>query len=135
LEKHIQIHHKTEYADYEKQKDEAISLKKKAGKSSCKNVTITSFINTNILMDWCVELATANGRPLALFDDSPMKKILNAAAKITNSSVIPNSQNVREEIIKAAKGKRIEIKKMIQNSIVHLSLDMATCLGRSFIGI
>jgi hAT family C-terminal dimerisation region len=83
----------------------------------------------------CVELVTANGCPLSLFDAPAMKRILKRGEVKGAKSKQPNSKNVREEVLITSKKQESDLKNLLKNQLISLKIDFATCQGRSFLGV
>lgn len=89
----------------------------------------------SVLMSCCVDLVTEFGRPFGLFSDKPMVKILHMAQQSSNCpKETLNESNVRAAVVASAVSQRSYVKSQLKGKFVNISLDMATCMHRSFVG-
>lgn len=105
------------------------------GHSSAKQTKITKFIQHSRTMKDAVELAVNNGVSFSLFDSSAMRSLTSRAGGGEDSEKIVSSENVKSAITEMAKEKREEMKRLIQDKVINITADFATCQRRSFFGM
>lgn len=136
LEKHLETRHKEQFKEYNEQKES--TKKRKVEDTTVNNCSkqqkITDFQAESMIMNLCVDLVTINGRPFTLFSDDSMKKIIKLSKEAAKDKTEINPENVKKAVKKRASTKRDQLIKLFKGRLVNLSIDMATCGGRSFFG-
>ena len=83
----------------------------------------------------CLELVTINDRPLKLMNDSGFKKILNPLLEDMRANFTVKAENILEKIGEKTNDVRYRIKLAVEGELVSLKADVATCRGRSILGV
>lgn len=81
-----------------------------------------------------VNICTVNGRPLDLFEDPSIQKLLNPIAKCLKCEAI-NAENMKVVVKLKAAALREELKKEMKDRYVCAKLDVATRGCTSFLGV
>lgn len=135
LERHLKSKHKTEYENFRKKNIDSASTSKQAKLETygiSNNVKVK--LSQNELIDACVDLVTVNGRPLTIFSDSGMQKILHPMFEALDSSFI-TKHNINKHIEERALKIKNNIKDNLRNRLLCLKIDCVTRLNRSIMGI
>lgn len=86
-----------------------------------------------IIRQHLVELVTTCGRPLAILNDPPMRKILRLATNLENNHF--TIENLKKDIAAAEQDLKQTIIAETRGKLVSLALDIVTKYGRSFLGV
>ncbi|KAF0721881.1 zinc finger BED domain-containing protein RICESLEEPER 1-like isoform X1 [Aphis craccivora] len=92
-------------------------------------------MDKEVLLKACAELVTVNGRPLTIFKDCGMQKILKPITQVIGDNFTINPQNIRIHIMDEAEKIINTIKKDTNNRLVSLKMDCVSRLNRGIIGI
>ena len=92
-------------------------------------------MNEKTLENACLELVTINTRPFKLMDDSRFRKILNQLLQGVRAKFTVNEENVLEKIREKANDNRYRIKLEVEDKLVSLKADVATCHNRSILRV
>ncbi|CAG9791982.1 unnamed protein product [Diatraea saccharalis] len=129
LKNHIATKHSNEYQVVEDLNTKIISKNKS---SSSDKIAIARI---DQLKKLCVRLVTIHGRPLAIIEDEAFQEIINFAATSDVTSKTINIKAIKTKIQEEANAIRKCISSEVQNKMISLKLDSATCLERKFIGV
>jgi hypothetical protein len=151
LTKHIKKKHPVEYAKLEEESSGSRDSVQSQEKRPCddpppepskKQQTLeyctsstSKQANADRLLGSCMELATVNGRPFAMFSDSGFRKILELLQPLLPKQFSVNPTKVSELVSKRAALVRQKISDELKNSLICLKMDCATRLDRSFLGV
>lgn len=126
--KHPNLHIAIQEAEKQEQQD---SKRQKVLDTTQKSTLVS--ISQKELVDACVELATVNGRPLSIFEDSGFKKILDPLCKALDITI--NRQNIKKFIQEEGKKIRSEVRAAIGDKFYWLKADTATRQNRCILGV
>lgn len=133
LERHLQRSHPDQYALLHVYKLQTPQQKRK------KNCTFHVQMSPDELTSACVEIATVNGRPFTVFDDSGFKKLIDPILKgmktTLGDNIVITPSTIRDQVQVAAAEERAQIRESVKGKLISLKLDIATCHDRSFLGV
>lgn len=145
LRKHLERKHTDVFKLFKKEvkemqeradKNPLKSSKNSVELSQLKQKKLTEFSKISKVMMLAANLAVHNGYSFKSFNCNDMTELLNGAKKGLNdtSSEVINSENIKSAIKELAAAKRGEMLKLMQNKLICISADFATCERRSFLG-
>ncbi|XP_064462638.1 uncharacterized protein LOC135373352 [Ornithodoros turicata] len=143
LERHMQRHHKDEYAELQAQKPNS----NKRGGSDVKGappakridhmlgLSVNVQIQENDVIQGCVEMVTKNGRPFAAVEDSGFRKILDPILKAFGGKLRINAEMIKNCVTQEASDARKVLAHKLQDRLISLKIDCANRLDRAVLGV
>ncbi|XP_044595707.1 uncharacterized protein LOC123272777 [Cotesia glomerata] len=93
-------------------------------------------LNKTTLKTALLKLVTINGRPFSILQDEGMRMILDPLISRMPEKVIINEETVKDDVINTANNIKKTIQKEVKEcNLVSLKVDIASRLGRSFLGV
>ena len=100
--------------------------------------TVRVKIATHLLRTAYLEMATVNGRPFKIVEDSGFRKLLNLILQSHSDSgnkICINAENIREEVVMIVSKIKKKIKEDICEKFISHKIDIATRMDRAILGI
>lgn len=132
LWRHLEFRHKEEYEEIEHHRMKRVKFTNAALNKLRRHVRMS-----------LVELCTVNGRPLAIVEDSGMKKMLDCITETQLQSsqrlnlirIRPTKGELKSDIYEAARQVKEIITKEVHNKMVSLMIDIVTKRSKSILGV
>jgi hypothetical protein len=137
LVRHLQRFHVVEYSKVigELNLRKIQTSENMVSKSSTKPKIINVKLKEEDIKSGLIEMVTNNGRPFAALNDSGFLKIMRPILDAFDGSIKTDPEWIKQHISNGAKEVRLKIEEIFKDKMISLKFDLATRVGRHFLGV